>query len=101
MYEPDEARLWLYSRSRLVGGQRPVDLISKGNIDPVLQIIALLKDRAHLLRPVTAEVTGRGGWWWAASEGQVAGEAIHPLDALALGVPKVPHLLTELIQEIT
>lgn len=47
LYEPDEARLWLYSRNRLLGGQRPVDLISKSEIDPVLQIIAMLKDGAY------------------------------------------------------
>src|SRR5438067_13585091 len=42
LYTPDEARLWLYSRHRLLGGQRPVDLIRTGEMDPVLQAIALL-----------------------------------------------------------
>ena len=46
LYTPEEARMWLYSRNRLLGGQRPVDLIGKGEIDPVLQAIALLKDGA-------------------------------------------------------
>jgi hypothetical protein len=47
IYDPDEARVWLYSRNRLLDGQRPVDLISKGDIDPVLQVIAILKDGAY------------------------------------------------------
>ena len=47
LYQPDEARIWLYSRNRLLGGERPVDLISRGEIDPVLQAIAILKDGAY------------------------------------------------------
>jgi uncharacterized protein (DUF2384 family) len=47
LYQPDEARLWLYARHRLLDGQRPVDLIARGEIDPVLQVIALLKDSAY------------------------------------------------------
>ena len=47
LYEPDEARVWLYSRNRLLGGQRPVELISKGDVDTVLQVIAVLKDGAY------------------------------------------------------
>ena len=46
LYAPDEARFWLYSRNRLLDGQRPVDLISRGELDPVLQAIALVKDGA-------------------------------------------------------
>lgn len=46
LYDPEEARVWLCSRSRLLGGQRPVDFISKGDVDPVLQVVALLKDGA-------------------------------------------------------
>ncbi len=47
LYEPDEARVWLYSRNRMLEDQRPVDLISKGELDPVLQVIAMLKDGAY------------------------------------------------------
>lgn len=47
LYSPAEARLWLYGRHRMLGGRRPVDLISQGDIDPVLQIIATLKDGAY------------------------------------------------------
>jgi hypothetical protein len=47
VYEPDATRVWLYSRNKLLGGERPVDMISRGEIDPVLQAIALLRDGAY------------------------------------------------------
>jgi len=47
LYAPDEAGAWLYSRNRLLAGQRPADLIGKGDVDPVLQVVALLKDGAY------------------------------------------------------
>ena len=47
LYAPDEAGAWLYSRNRLLDGQRPADLIGKGDVDPVLQVVALLKDGAY------------------------------------------------------
>jgi uncharacterized protein (DUF2384 family) len=46
LYEPDEARVWLHAPNRLLGNKRPFDLISRGEIDPVLQVIAMLKDGA-------------------------------------------------------
>jgi uncharacterized protein (DUF2384 family) len=47
LYAPDEARLWLYSRNRQLGGRRPLDLISEGDMETVLQLIAMLKDGAY------------------------------------------------------
>ena len=47
LYPPDAARVWLYSRNKLLSGERPVDMISRGDIDPVLQAIALLRDAAY------------------------------------------------------
>ena len=47
LYAPDQARVWLYSRSRLLGGQRPVDLIARDDMDAVLQASAVLKDGAY------------------------------------------------------
>jgi transcriptional regulator with XRE-family HTH domain len=47
LYTPDQARVWLYSRSRLLGGKRPVDLIVRDDMDSVLQAIAVLKDGAY------------------------------------------------------
>ncbi len=46
LYAPDEARLWLLARHRQLAGERPLDLISRGEIEPVLQIISMLKDGA-------------------------------------------------------
>jgi len=46
LYTPDDARVRLYSPNRLLGKQRPAALIGEGNIAPVLQVIAILKDGA-------------------------------------------------------
>lgn len=47
LYPPKEAHLWLFSPHKLLKGERPVDLISRGETDSVLQIIAQLKDGAY------------------------------------------------------
>lgn len=47
-YEPDEARLWLFSPHRLLAGQRPADKIAEGDADAVLTIIDQLRDGAYL-----------------------------------------------------
>lgn len=47
-YEPEEARLWLFQRHRLLGGRRPVDLIGDGEIEAVLRLIAQLRDGAYV-----------------------------------------------------
>ena len=46
LYEPDEARLWLFSPHRLLGGDRPADRIQAGKVDDVLALIAQLHDGA-------------------------------------------------------
>lgn len=46
LYAPDEARLWLFSPHRLLGGERPADRIQAGRIDDVLELIAHLHDGA-------------------------------------------------------
>jgi transcriptional regulator with XRE-family HTH domain len=46
LYEPSEAHLWLFAKHKLLSGQRPVDLIERGETEKVLQIIAQLKDGA-------------------------------------------------------
>ena len=48
LYAPDEARLWLYSRHRLLAGRSPVDLIVEGDFDGVLRLISQLKDGAYV-----------------------------------------------------
>jgi transcriptional regulator with XRE-family HTH domain len=35
-YTPDEIRLWLYSKHRLLKGERAIDLINQGNAEKVL-----------------------------------------------------------------
>ena len=47
VYEPDEARLWLFSPHRDMEGKRPVDLIASGRMDEVLTIIDRLQSTAY------------------------------------------------------
>lgn len=43
-YEPKEARLWLFSRQKLLSGQTPADLIQAGKIDDVIAAIERLRE---------------------------------------------------------
>jgi transcriptional regulator with XRE-family HTH domain len=43
-YDPQEARLWLFSRQKLLDGQTPAELIQKGRADEVRGVIAQLRD---------------------------------------------------------
>lgn len=43
IYAPQEARLWLYSRQKLLRGSTPAELIQGGKIDEVLEVIERLK----------------------------------------------------------
>lgn len=43
-YEPKEARLWMFSRQKLLGGEVPADLIQKGRVDEVLTAVNQLRD---------------------------------------------------------
>ncbi|MCA0307722.1 MAG: DUF2384 domain-containing protein [Actinobacteria bacterium] len=45
-YEPEEARMWLFSRHRLLKGRTPAELVSEGASDEVLALIAQLDDGA-------------------------------------------------------
>ncbi|MEA2894799.1 MAG: hypothetical protein QOJ84_414 [Bradyrhizobium sp.] len=38
-YAPEETRLWLYSKHRLLNGERAIDLINRGDIDKVLAAV--------------------------------------------------------------
>jgi transcriptional regulator with XRE-family HTH domain len=38
-YTPDETRLWLYSKHRLLNGKRAIDLINQGEADKVLAAV--------------------------------------------------------------
>lgn len=43
-YTPEETRLWLYSKHRLLNGERAIDLINQGRADEVLSIIESLDE---------------------------------------------------------
>jgi transcriptional regulator with XRE-family HTH domain len=43
-YTPEETRLWLYSRHRLLEGDRAIDLINQGHADKILSIIESLDE---------------------------------------------------------
>ncbi len=48
LYSPEEARLWLFSPHKLLGGERPAVKIQQGKIEDVLTVIAQLKDGAYV-----------------------------------------------------
>ncbi|SRR5260221_6885636 len=43
-YSPEETRLWLYSKHRLLNGNRAIDLIHEGRADEVLSVIESLDE---------------------------------------------------------
>lgn len=47
-YEPKEARLWLYTRHKLLNGDTPAERLQKGEINHVLMLISQLKDSAFV-----------------------------------------------------
>lgn len=46
-YTPEETRLWLYSKHRLLDGGRAIDLINQGQADKVLSIIESLDEGTY------------------------------------------------------
>jgi transcriptional regulator with XRE-family HTH domain len=46
-YTPDETRLWLYSKHRLLNGERAIDVINQGNADKLLAVIESLDDASY------------------------------------------------------
>jgi uncharacterized protein (DUF2384 family) len=48
LYSPQEARLWLFSPNKMLGGDRPADRIQQGKAEDVLTVIAQLKDGAYI-----------------------------------------------------
>ena len=47
-YEPQEARLWLFSRQKLLHGERPADLIQQGRTSEVIGVIDQLRDGVYV-----------------------------------------------------
>lgn len=43
-YDPDETRVWLYSKHRLLGGERAIDLIHDGRADEVVAVLSSLDE---------------------------------------------------------
>jgi transcriptional regulator with XRE-family HTH domain len=46
-YSPDETRVWLYAKHRLLNGERPIDLINAGHADEVLSVIQSLDEGTY------------------------------------------------------
>jgi transcriptional regulator with XRE-family HTH domain len=46
-YSAQEARVWLYSKHRLLGGARAIDLIHEGRTDEVLGVIESLDQGSY------------------------------------------------------
>ena len=46
-YTADETRIWLYSKHRLLDGQRAIDLIHEGRTDEVLAVIESLSEGSY------------------------------------------------------
>lgn len=46
-YSPDETRMWLYSKHRLLNSARAIDLIHEGRADEVLSVIESLSEAAY------------------------------------------------------
>lgn len=44
IYEPKEARLWLFSRQKLLNGSSPASLIQEGKIDVVIEVVERLRE---------------------------------------------------------
>lgn len=43
-YSPEETRIWLYAKHRLLNGERAIDLIHQGHADRVLEVIESLDE---------------------------------------------------------
>jgi len=46
-YSPEETRIWLYSKHRLLDGERAIDLVHSGRTDEVLAVIESLDDGTY------------------------------------------------------
>jgi hypothetical protein len=43
-YEPQDARLWLFSRQKLLSGEIPAELIQRGRANEVIKVIDQLRE---------------------------------------------------------
>lgn len=47
-YEPEQAKLWLFTPQRLLGGARPADRIEEDRLEDVIALIKQLQDGAFV-----------------------------------------------------
>jgi hypothetical protein len=47
-YEPNQARLWIFSPQKHLGGTSPAELIRDGRIDEVRRLVNQLRDAVYL-----------------------------------------------------
>jgi Protein of unknown function (DUF2384) len=47
-YEPNEARQWIFSPQKHLGGTSPAELIRNGRIDEVLRLVNQLRDLVYI-----------------------------------------------------
>lgn len=47
-YEPQEARLWLFSRQKLLGGGIPAEMLQQGRTDEVIALVDQMRDGVYL-----------------------------------------------------
>jgi transcriptional regulator with XRE-family HTH domain len=48
LYEPREARQFIFAPQKLLGGESPAALIGSGRIDEVMRLVAQIRDAVHL-----------------------------------------------------
>ena len=48
LYEPDETRLWLFARQKLLNGEVPAELIRQRRTDEVIKIIRQLLEGVYI-----------------------------------------------------
>jgi transcriptional regulator with XRE-family HTH domain len=46
-YSPEETRMWLYSKHRLLNGERAIDLIHDNRADEILSVVESLDESAY------------------------------------------------------
>jgi len=47
-YEPKDARLWVFSRQKLLDGVTPAELIQRGETERVIAVVNQLRDGAYV-----------------------------------------------------
>ena len=47
-YDPNEARMWIFSPQKLLNGESPAALIRQGKIDEVRRLVNQLRDAVHI-----------------------------------------------------